>query len=181
MKKSFTLLEFVVVISIIGVLSSIAAPSMVSFVSKSRDARRIADMRTLTVTLEQFYMNNSRYPDNGTDGISNSGEYIGDNNGPFERSIALYMKGAMPKDPKHDTSNWTTGYFYSYDPVHCWDWPIGSCNCAAAGVTGKGNAATLAFNLAETTSIDLQKAVCSGGDMNQSNADYNLAFVVDYP
>jgi len=54
-KKGFTLVELLIVIAIIGVLSTIAFVSLNRARSKARDAKRIADVRQLQSALELFY------------------------------------------------------------------------------------------------------------------------------
>ena len=63
MKKSgFTLVELLVVISIIGVLASVVFASINSARAKARDARRIADLRQIATALEFYYDANGQYP-----------------------------------------------------------------------------------------------------------------------
>ena len=51
----FTLIELLVVIAIIGVLASIVLASLNSARQKSRDARRIADIKQIQLALELYY------------------------------------------------------------------------------------------------------------------------------
>ena len=53
--KGFTLIELLVVIAIIGVLASIVLASLNSARRKSRDARRIADIKQLQLALELYF------------------------------------------------------------------------------------------------------------------------------
>ena len=53
--KGFTLIELLVVIAIIGVLASIVLASLNSARRKSRDARRIADVKQLQLALELYF------------------------------------------------------------------------------------------------------------------------------
>lgn len=61
-RNGFTLLELLVVISILGLLVSAAFVSLNNAGSKSRDARRINDLKNLSVALEHFYQTYSFYP-----------------------------------------------------------------------------------------------------------------------
>jgi prepilin-type N-terminal cleavage/methylation domain-containing protein len=61
-KAGFTLIELLVVIAIIGILSSVVLASLNSARRKSRDARRIADLKQIQVALELFYDSRASYP-----------------------------------------------------------------------------------------------------------------------
>lgn len=64
-KKGFTLIELLVVIAIIGVLASIVLASLNNARRKSRDARRITDVKQLQLALELYFdgAGGSTYPD----------------------------------------------------------------------------------------------------------------------
>lgn len=61
-QKGFTLIELLVVIAIIGLLASVVLLSLNSARQKSRDAKRLADMRQLASALELYYNDFSGYP-----------------------------------------------------------------------------------------------------------------------
>lgn len=57
-QKGFTLLELLVVISIIGILIAIGSAAFSTAQKKGRDARRRADIKALQDGFEQFYAEN---------------------------------------------------------------------------------------------------------------------------
>ncbi|MCP6720204.1 MAG: prepilin-type N-terminal cleavage/methylation domain-containing protein [Patescibacteria group bacterium] len=60
--KGFTLIETLVVIAIIGLLSSVVVIGLGGARSKARDARRIADIRSIQSGLEVDYTAVAGYP-----------------------------------------------------------------------------------------------------------------------
>ena len=60
--RGFTLIELLVVIAIIGILSSVVLASLNDARQKSRDAKRIADVKQLQLALELYYDSNGSYP-----------------------------------------------------------------------------------------------------------------------
>lgn len=61
-QTGFTLIEILVVIVIIGILSTIGLGAFRSSQVKSRDARRRADLRHVAEALEAYYNDEGRYP-----------------------------------------------------------------------------------------------------------------------
>ncbi len=61
-KKGFTLIELLVVIAIIGLLSTLAVVSLSSARRKSRDSKRIADIKQIQMALEMYYDDKNGYP-----------------------------------------------------------------------------------------------------------------------
>ncbi len=62
--RGFTLIELLTVIAIIGILSTIVMVSLTTARQKSRDAKRLADIKNIQLSLEQFYNDNLYYPRN---------------------------------------------------------------------------------------------------------------------
>lgn len=60
----FTLIELLVVISIIGLLASVVLVSLNSARKKSRDAKRLTDVRQIMTGLELYYNTCNSYPTN---------------------------------------------------------------------------------------------------------------------
>lgn len=93
-QQGFTLIELLVVIAIIGILSSVVLASLNSAREKSRDARRISDVKQLQLALELYFDSNSEYPQASS---SLAGDYI----------------AALPLDP---LDNATYNYTYTASP-----------------------------------------------------------------
>lgn len=62
--RGFTLIELLTVIAIIGVLATIVMVSLSLARQKTRDARRVSDIKNIQLALEEFYNANLYYPRN---------------------------------------------------------------------------------------------------------------------
>ncbi len=111
MKRGFTLIELLVVIAIIGLLASIVMVSLSSAKQKARDAARISDIRNISLALEEYYNDYSRYPC-GIYKISPSGSPTSFCPDP---AFTTYMP-KVPTDPNSNvactTGNETSCYRY---------------------------------------------------------------------
>lgn len=61
-KQGFTLIELLVVIAIIGLLSTLSIVALNQARARSRDARRIADVKQIQTALEMYYNDMGNYP-----------------------------------------------------------------------------------------------------------------------
>ena len=61
-KRGFTLIELLVVIAIIGLLSTLAVIALNNARQKSRDAKRVSDVKQLQSALELYYNDANGYP-----------------------------------------------------------------------------------------------------------------------
>lgn len=68
-KKGFTLIELLVVIAIIGLLSTLAVLALNTARAKSRDAKRVADIKQIQTALELYSGDESGYPADGAAGV----------------------------------------------------------------------------------------------------------------
>lgn len=60
--SAFTLIELLVVIAIIGLIATISVIALSNARAKSRDAKRVADMKQIQTALEMYFNDNNHYP-----------------------------------------------------------------------------------------------------------------------
>ena len=119
--KGFTLVELLVVISIIAILSVIGITIFTSTQSVARDAKRRADANAIHKALEQYKLINGSYP-------AASGRSCGASpcpaTAPSDTSAwttlvggsTYYTSGAAPVDPFNSLKG-SRNYTYTYDGV----------------------------------------------------------------
>ena len=61
-KKAFTLIELLVVIAIIGLLATLSVLALNNARAKSRDAKRVADIKQMQTALELYFNDKQSYP-----------------------------------------------------------------------------------------------------------------------
>src|SRR5262249_26070532 len=66
--KGFTLPELLVVVSIIGTLSTIGVVSYSSARASARDVKRVSDVKQIQSSVELYFENHSSYPGDGIPG-----------------------------------------------------------------------------------------------------------------
>lgn len=60
--RAFTLLELLVVVSVMGILSAIAIPNFIHSLGRAKVSRAISDMHSISIALEQYYLDHNAYP-----------------------------------------------------------------------------------------------------------------------
>jgi len=78
-RKAFTLIELMIVISVIAILSTIVVVLSFDYFARARDAVRISDMNQIKNALEIYKMSHGQFPDSESDAsggwdIGNAGQ-----------------------------------------------------------------------------------------------------------
>ena len=133
-ERGFTLIELLVVIAIIGLLASVVLASLNSARVKSRDARRLADLKQLATALELYYNDSAAYPVLTTQNTTVAG---------FGTALAGLTTGgyiaAIPNDPSGGTKTYyykttTAGAYYCLGADVEGTPQSSSCNVGASGL-----------------------------------------------
>ena len=114
-RSGFTIIEMLVVITIIGLLMSVVFSSLSVGRKKSRVAKRVTDMKQVQAALEFYYAANHSYPSTGGSSswrgtCSGYGSYTANNTIP---GLAPTFISAVPTDPQ--TANAAQCYLYTSD------------------------------------------------------------------
>jgi prepilin-type N-terminal cleavage/methylation domain-containing protein len=117
-QTGFTLIEILIVVAIVGLLSSVLITSLNQTRTKSRDAQRKSNMSQMEKALELYYNTFSSYPSTGnvwwaaTGGCGGTHGYSGPTG--YIPDLAPNSIGVLPADPLPRTSA-CSGYNYRSD------------------------------------------------------------------
>ena len=116
--SGFSLLELVVVISIIALLAGVVTPRVSGRLAMARDARRLADIKAVRDAIEQYREDTGAYPAANTNGsyggwdVSHDGNFI---------SILVdsgYLREFV-QDPINDNTHHYRYYLYNQGSYNC--------------------------------------------------------------
>jgi len=128
--KGFTLIELLVVIAIIGLLSTLSIVALNQARARSRDARRLADIRQVQTALELYYNDQNGYPASVANGT------------PIATGTTVYMNAVpKPPTPADGSCSGTTIYTYAvanYNNVTNGTYTIQYCLGSATGGIAAG-------------------------------------------
>lgn len=122
-RKGFTLIELLVVIAIIALLSSVVLTSLSTARMKSRDARRISDIRQIAIAISMYADANGAFPQVQGTAYNVGGVYDLSYTASWN-DLATKLKpyiNPLPKDPINSNCapylNGTDCYSYAYGNV----------------------------------------------------------------
>lgn len=126
--QGFSLLEFVIVIVILGLISTLTTSSIIHIKANNRDAKRVSDILEIQTALEMYYRVHHQYPVTLTPGQ------------PLEKDGVIYMSrvpsNPQPVDGDDCPSEATT---YDYAPSHdARSYTINFCLSGRTGDVGAG-------------------------------------------
>ena len=113
--SGFTLIELIVVISIIGILATIGTATYTTAQQKARDTRRKQDLGALKSALVLYYQDHKEYPPVCTPSPCTSIEYLSSGTSDdWINGLLTYMAGNMPKDPIQTSGDCTSTNTFCY-------------------------------------------------------------------
>lgn len=108
--RGFTLVELLVVISILGILASVGLVAFTSAQMRGRDAQRKSNLKEISSALELYYSDYGKYPDSVNNEIGGCPSTLVTacvwGTGEFTDTKTIYFK-VLPKDPSASQS-----YYY---------------------------------------------------------------------
>ncbi|MBT3413276.1 MAG: prepilin-type N-terminal cleavage/methylation domain-containing protein [Candidatus Jacksonbacteria bacterium] len=107
--KGFTLIELLVVIAIIGLLSTLAVVSLNTARERSRDSKRITDIKAIQTGMEFFLNDNQGYPrSDGSGAIYGTGTGTGGAD-EFDKTAFNVFLSNWPVAPTPEDGSCTSG------------------------------------------------------------------------
>lgn len=95
--KGFTLIELLIVVAIIAILAAIAVPNFLEAQTRSKVSRVKADLRSVAVAADSYYVDHNKYPPNDGGGAPGISQFRMNRVVVMTTPIAYLT--SLPKDP----------------------------------------------------------------------------------
>lgn len=150
-RRAFTLIELLIVITIIGILAVALIPKIASAPSRARDAQRKTDLNTIAIALEAYYADYSAYPTAASGACINSTAISG-----FDK---YFNVSDIPNDPSGATNGPVTGtcttkgdyYYQSLDSAQHYGIAVNLENDPYGSTAAPGNVLSASLTGVTTT------------------------------
>ncbi len=164
--KGFTLVELLVVITILAILMTIGIAVYSGVQKNARDVRRKTDLRSIKVALELYYQTNGKYPNRDWVYSTTAQPWI-------PELTSDYMSQGVPTDPFNSGNGgpWTgtTNYRYAYWALACGGFPAGQFYVLVAQLENKTDGDNLAHK---------NNKWCDGNGLYSSSGWSGSAYVI---
>ena len=121
-RRGFTLIELMIVLTIVGILASISAPSYQWGLVRAREAVLREDLYMMRSTIDQYYADQGKYPETLQELVENKNKYLREiPKDPFTKSNETWVVAAPP--PSESAEEESAGGVYD---VHSGSTKVGS-------------------------------------------------------